>query len=150
MNKGVQLKLEINENKFRKFSKNSENIPKVIKRVLLIIGVEGETLTKRKTPVDTGRLKSSVTNEVKGDTVKIGSNVSYAPFILGAVGSYVIKPKREKYLHMVIKGNFVMAKRARHPGGRKILREVAEKLDEELIPKIVHKVLKYYGIVEGG
>ena len=40
-----------------------------------------ETEAKRRCPVDTGRLRSSITTERKGLTLSVGSNVKYAPFI---------------------------------------------------------------------
>lgn len=33
------------------------------------------------TPVDTGRLRSSMTSQIYGDTAKIGTNVQYAQFV---------------------------------------------------------------------
>ncbi len=45
--------------------------------------VEGKA--KEKAPVDTGRLRSSITHEVDGETVpqwaKVGTNLSYAPYM---------------------------------------------------------------------
>lgn len=42
------------------------------------IGITAEAYAKLKTPVDTGRLRSSMTHSVKGDDVYIGTNVEYA------------------------------------------------------------------------
>jgi phage gpG-like protein len=36
---------------------------------------------KISTPVDTGRLRSSIASEVIGQTARIGTNVNYAPFV---------------------------------------------------------------------
>ena len=58
------------------------------RRALEIIGGMAETYAKETVPVDTGRLKNSITHEVEGDgrAVVIGSNVEYAPFVeLGTV-----------------------------------------------------------------
>lgn len=54
-----------------------------IKVALTKIGLIVERDAKLKTPVDTGRLRNSFTNEVKMDekAVYIGSNVEYAPYI---------------------------------------------------------------------
>ena len=53
------------------------------RRALEIIGGMAETHAKETVPVDTGRLKNSITHEVEGDgrAVVIGSNVEYAPFV---------------------------------------------------------------------
>ena len=40
-----------------------------------------EGYAKKETPVDTGRLRNSMSNAVQGDSVYIGTNVSYAPYV---------------------------------------------------------------------
>jgi phage gpG-like protein len=42
------------------------------------IGVMAESHAKENCPVDTGRLRNSISNEVSGETVYIGTNVEYA------------------------------------------------------------------------
>ena len=77
---------------------------------LEIIGSRAETHAKEAVPVDTGRLRNSITHEVEGDgqAVVIGTNVEYAPFVeLGHTqepGRYVPK------LHKRLKVAFVPAK----------------------------------------
>lgn len=51
------------------------------KQALEAVGMVAEGYAKRKTPVDTGRLRNSITYAVDGDSVYIGSNVEYAPFV---------------------------------------------------------------------
>lgn len=46
---------------------------------LVAIANAAEMHAKSKCPVDTGRLRNSISNTVKGDTAYIGTNVSYAP-----------------------------------------------------------------------
>lgn len=48
-------------------------------RSLEIIGLTAEKYAKEITPVDTGRLRNSITHEVDGKEVYIGTNVEYAP-----------------------------------------------------------------------
>lgn len=43
------------------------------------IGMQAERYVKMQTPVDTGRLRNSITHESHGDTAYIGTNVEYAP-----------------------------------------------------------------------
>lgn len=45
------------------------------------IGMRAETHAKELTPVDTGNLRNSMAHAVSGDSVYIGSNVEYAPYI---------------------------------------------------------------------
>ena len=42
------------------------------------VGISAEGHAKLLTPVDTGRLRDSMTHSVKGDDVYIGTNVEYA------------------------------------------------------------------------
>ena len=51
------------------------------KTALEAIGLVAETYAKKETPVDTGRLRNSITNTVKNDAAYIGTNVEYAPFV---------------------------------------------------------------------
>lgn len=45
------------------------------------IGLRAETHAKNLTPVDTGNLRNSMAHAVSGDSVYIGSNVEYAPYV---------------------------------------------------------------------
>ena len=45
------------------------------------VGLQAENYAKRKCPVDTGRLRNSITHTVKGMEVYIGTNVDYAPYV---------------------------------------------------------------------
>lgn len=52
------------------------------------VGIQAEGFAKRLTPVDTGRLRNSITHAVRGDDVYIGSNVEYAVWIELGSGIY--------------------------------------------------------------
>lgn len=58
-----------------------EAIAKAKKAALKAIGMTAETYAKEITPVDTGRLRNSITHVTEGDTAYIGTNVEYAPYI---------------------------------------------------------------------
>lgn len=58
------------------------------KAALTGIGIQAEGFAKRSTPVDTGRLRNSITHAVRGDDVYIGSNVEYAVWIELGSGIY--------------------------------------------------------------
>lgn len=67
------------------FKDNSEQVlsamEKAKKNGLEAVGLVAETYAKKETPVDTGRLKNSITHTVRGDAAYIGTNVEYAAFV---------------------------------------------------------------------
>ena len=64
------------------YKDNSQRIvtamEKGIKNGLEAIGLTAETYAKKATPVDTGRLRNSISHTIDGEAVYIGSNVEYA------------------------------------------------------------------------
>lgn len=58
-------------------------LPEQIEQALIAIGLTAESYAKQECPVDTGRLRNSITNAVRTDeqSVYIGSNVEYAAFV---------------------------------------------------------------------
>ena len=46
---------------------------------LAAIGEKAEENAKNQCPVDTGRLRNSISYDIEGDSVYIGTNVEYAP-----------------------------------------------------------------------
>ena len=60
-----------------------EGIERAISSALEEIGLLAEGYAKRKCPVDTGRLRNSITHQVDsgGRSVYIGTNVEYAPHV---------------------------------------------------------------------
>lgn len=54
-----------------------------VQRALEEIGIKAESYAKLKCPVDTGRLRNSITHNatMQEDTVYIGTNVEYAPYV---------------------------------------------------------------------
>lgn len=67
-----------------------------IEKALEMIGIEAERYAKEYCPVDTGRLKNSITHTQKGkETEIVGSNVEYAPYV--EAGTSRPKPKRFLY-----------------------------------------------------
>ena len=67
------------------YKDNSEQIlsalEKGIKNGLEAIGLTAETYAKQETPVDTGRLRNSISHETDKEAVYIGTNVEYAAFV---------------------------------------------------------------------
>jgi len=64
-------------------------------RALEIIGGKAESYAKKLCPVDTGRLRNSITHQQYDDNTEvIGTNVEYAPFV--ELGTH--KQKAQPYL----------------------------------------------------
>ena len=62
-------------------------LEKAKKRGLEAIGLVAEEHAKKNTPVDTGRLRNSITHTADSNAAYIGTNVEYAPYVeLGARG----------------------------------------------------------------
>jgi HK97 gp10 family phage protein len=61
----------------------SQGIQRAIDRALEEIGLAAEGYAKRACPVDTGRLRNSITHVVEGseDAVYVGTDVEYAPYV---------------------------------------------------------------------
>ena len=74
-----------------KFTDNSKDVlsafEKAMRNGLTAVGMTAEGHAKKEAPVDTGRLRNSIANEVVDSekAVYIGTNVEYAPYVeLGA------------------------------------------------------------------
>ena len=62
-------------------------LEKAKKQGLEAIGMTAERHAKKNTPVDTGRLRNSITHTADSNAAYIGTNVEYAPYVeLGARG----------------------------------------------------------------
>lgn len=68
-----------------KFTSNVNDILSAMEKgkrnALTAIGATAETYAKKATPVDTGRLRNSISHSVDGEAAYIGSNVEYAPYV---------------------------------------------------------------------
>lgn len=78
---GVEIKLKNN---------NSDKVLDALKEqitvALEIIGLKAEGYAKGYCPVDTGRLRNSISHTADDDSAYIGTNVEYAPYVeLGTV-----------------------------------------------------------------
>ncbi|MBW2672136.1 MAG: HK97 gp10 family phage protein [Deltaproteobacteria bacterium] len=130
-----------------------EGLPEFL---LLHFAKAGERKMKLLTPVDRGRLRSSIGYvQVGKDEIQIGSNVEYAPYILSDAKPYIIRVKRARALAWVVypgkgskkirpdsddaqgwrrlrkRGLAAYAKWVRHPGGRKVISRTAEWLAQQ-------------------
>ena len=64
-------------------------LEKAKKRGLEAIGLVAEGHAKKITPVDTGRLRNSISHATDGEAAYIGTNVEYGPYV--ELGSPTIK-----------------------------------------------------------
>lgn len=78
-----------------KFTDNSDEVLRELgsakERALEIIGGKAEGYAKMESPVDTGRLRNSISHAVQDNTAYIGTNVEYAPY--QELGTDRIAPK---------------------------------------------------------
>lgn len=59
-----------------------EELDNAIARALEAIGMQAENYAKMECPVDTGRLRNSITHEQENENTEvIGTNVEYAPYV---------------------------------------------------------------------
>ena len=67
------------------YKDNSQQILSAMEKgkhnALTAIGASAETYAKKATPVDTGRLRNSISHAVDGEAAYIGSNIEYAPYV---------------------------------------------------------------------
>lgn len=72
------MSVEINEDNTGEFE---ALLRASLRRALEKVGLVAEGYAKRLCPVDTGRLRNSITHEVEGESAYIGTNVEYAPHV---------------------------------------------------------------------
>lgn len=78
MSGGADVRVEVEENNTKEFE---AAMNKAMARALEKIGLAAEGYAKRLCPVDTGRLRNSITHVVSSNKVYIGTNVEYGPFV---------------------------------------------------------------------
>lgn len=83
-----EIKLEINTDAVL------DALEEQTETVLTAWGMQGETYAKQLSPVDTGRLRNSLTYEVDAPdkSVTIGSAVEYAPFVENGTSRRIANP----------------------------------------------------------
>jgi len=101
-----------------------------------------ESEAKRLCPVDTGRLKSSITHMWRGgDEVVVGTNVKYASYVEFGTRPHMIFPREKKALYW--DGAEHPVKHVYHPGTKPqpFLRPAYEKY-RKMIPKLIKEELR--------
>lgn len=84
-----------------------------------------ESRAKRLCPVDTGRLRASITWEIVRSSggvyvARVGTNVKYARAVHDGTRPHVIEPRQATVLRFPANGGIVYARRVNHPGTRGI------------------------------
>jgi phage gpG-like protein len=64
-----------------RLEKEKKSVLSSAEKALKLVGLDGETLAMQGAPVDTGRLKNSMTHQLGNDFVVIGTNVEYAIYL---------------------------------------------------------------------
>lgn len=92
------------------FKDNSDEVLAAVKnaieRGLKACGETAVGYAQDRCPVQTGNLKGSITYEVDGDDVYIGSNVSYAPYVEMGTGIYYSGGRRTPWVYQDADGNY--------------------------------------------
>lgn len=88
-----------------RFTNNSDEVRAALREkipvVLEAIGLKAEGYAKRMAPVDTGRLRNSITHTVNEDVAVIGTNVEYAAYV--EMGTS--KTKAQPYLRPAVQNH---------------------------------------------
>lgn len=75
-------------------------------RALERVGLQAEGYAIDLAPVDTGRLRNSISHVVDGNTVYIGTNVEYAPYVELGTGKYYPGGRPTPWVYQDAKGNW--------------------------------------------
>lgn len=104
------------------------------------VGIQAEGFAKRSTPVDTGRLRNSITHAVRGDDVYIGTNVEYGIWLELGTGIYASdgKGRQSPWGYYDRKGKYHVT-RGMKP--RHMLKKAASEHTEEY-KRIIEAIMK--------
>ena len=92
------------------FIDNSEEVLDALheaaERALEKCGLTAEGYAKKATPVDTGNLRNSISHKVQKDTMYVGTNVEYAPYVEFGTGKYYPGGRPDPWVYRDEKGNW--------------------------------------------
>jgi hypothetical protein len=93
------------------------------------MALRAEALIKKSTPVDTGRLRSSITTQSDGMMSRIGTNVEYASFV--EYGTHVMEPRHVEgtQARVLGKGPFAYAMEQLGEGAANTAKDVAADIE---------------------
>ena len=114
----IEIRLTIDDAAFQKAINDPELIIGPVKTFMK----QATSLVQRRAmeivPVDTGRLRSSITQVVAPLQGRVYTNVEYAPHVELGTKPHVIRPVRRRALHWQRGGQDFFAMRVNHPGSR--------------------------------
>lgn len=92
------------------FEDNSKEVlaalEEAAERALEKCGLVAEGYAKKLTPVDTGNLRNSISHKVQKDTMYVGTNVEYAPYVEFGTGKYYPGGRPDPWVYKDEKGNW--------------------------------------------
>lgn len=92
------------------FKDNSKEILQLMAeakaRALERCGLEAESYAKDLSPVDTGRLRNSISHKTDDDNAYIGTNLEYAPYVELGTGKYYPGGRSSPWGYQDAKGNW--------------------------------------------
>jgi len=95
-------------------------VSRLASRDVARVAREVEARAKQLAPVDTGRLRSSITVRpslsLRGPSVRVSADVSYATYVENGTRPHEIRPRRRKALKFKVGGRTVFATVVHHPG----------------------------------
>ena len=103
----------------KKIKQYKKELKKEIQEALKNTVLEIEKEAKKKCPVDTGRLRNSITAEIQSPIEgQVGTNVKYASAVEYGTKPHTIRPRKAKLLVWKDKDSkkFHSAKEVKHPG----------------------------------
>ena len=75
-------------------------------RALEKCGLTAEGYAKKLTPVDTGNLRNRISHKVQKDTMYVGTNVEYAPYVEYGTGKNYPGGRPDPWVYQDEKGNW--------------------------------------------
>jgi len=136
----VEIKIQIEAEELFDSKEIENEVSNLVKSTLYGI----ETDAKRNCPVDTGRLRGSITTNITGKmSGECGTNVEYAEDVEYGTRPHVIKPKNKQALHWKEGNTDIFAKEVHHPGTKaQPFFEPAVKKNEEKLDKKIDELIE--------
>lgn len=140
----MKINIEIQTTDLFQAKKLENELSKLVKNTLYNI----EADAKRECPVDTSRLRDSITTNITGKfSGECGTNVEYAEDVEYGTRPHTIVPKKANALHWKSGGTDYFAKKVNHPGTKAhpffepAIKKNEDKLDKEL-DEIIERIFK--------
>jgi len=115
--------LSIKVENLKEFKESIKEAPALAERYLnentKKAGIMVQSIEKKEAPVDKAQLRRTIDMSYRPITATVGPTVEYAKFVVKGTRPHLITPRRAKALRYKTRtGQWVFAKRVRHPGTR--------------------------------